>query len=119
MARPFFTIRHTTRSIDEFVNLLSEAEVRLVVDVSDRPAVTHQPAIQLGSARRSVVQIPDRLRACCCAWRPAWTEAGRAGGREHVLAESEVSQLRRLRHERGIAFGARYPVRNHVCGGSV
>jgi hypothetical protein len=33
MARPFFTIGHSTRSIDEFVDLLSKAEVRLVVDV--------------------------------------------------------------------------------------
>ena len=33
MARPFFTIGHSTRSIDEFVDLLSNAEVRLVVDV--------------------------------------------------------------------------------------
>jgi uncharacterized protein (DUF488 family) len=33
MACPFFTVGHSTRSIDEFVGLLSKAEVRLVVDV--------------------------------------------------------------------------------------
>jgi uncharacterized protein (DUF488 family) len=33
MAHPFFTIGHSTRSIAEFVDLLTIAEVRLVVDV--------------------------------------------------------------------------------------
>jgi hypothetical protein len=37
MARPFFTIEHSTRSIDEFIDLLSKAEVRLVVDVRTIP----------------------------------------------------------------------------------
>ncbi len=37
MARPFFTIGHSTRSIDEFIDLLSKAEVRLVVDVRTIP----------------------------------------------------------------------------------
>jgi hypothetical protein len=37
MARPFFTIGHSTRSVDEFVDLLSEAAVRLVVDVRTIP----------------------------------------------------------------------------------
>jgi uncharacterized protein (DUF488 family) len=37
MALPFFTIGHSTRSIGEFVDLLSNAEVRLVVDVRTVP----------------------------------------------------------------------------------
>jgi uncharacterized protein (DUF488 family) len=43
MARPFFTIGHSTRSIDEFVDLLSEAEVRLVVDVRTIPRSRTNP----------------------------------------------------------------------------
>ena len=43
MARPFFTIGHSTRSIDEFVNLLSKAEVRLVVDVRTIPRSRTNP----------------------------------------------------------------------------
>jgi uncharacterized protein (DUF488 family) len=37
MALPFFTIGHSTRSIAEFVDLLSNAEIRLVVDVRTVP----------------------------------------------------------------------------------
>ena len=37
MARPFFTIGHSTRSIDEFVDIMNNAEVRLVVDVRTIP----------------------------------------------------------------------------------
>jgi uncharacterized protein (DUF488 family) len=43
MARPFFTIGHSTRSIDEFVDLLSNAEVRLVVDVRTIPRSRANP----------------------------------------------------------------------------
>jgi uncharacterized protein (DUF488 family) len=37
MANPFFTIGHSTRPIDLFVDLLRHADVRLVVDVRTAP----------------------------------------------------------------------------------
>jgi uncharacterized protein (DUF488 family) len=37
MAYPFFTIGHSTRSLDEFVGLLKNAEVQRVVDVLTVP----------------------------------------------------------------------------------
>jgi uncharacterized protein (DUF488 family) len=43
MARPFFTIGHSTRSIEEFVDLLSKAEVRLVADVRTIPRSRTNP----------------------------------------------------------------------------
>jgi uncharacterized protein (DUF488 family) len=43
MAHPFFTVGHSTRSIDEFVALLSEAEVGLVVDVRAVPRSRTNP----------------------------------------------------------------------------
>jgi uncharacterized protein (DUF488 family) len=43
MARPFFTIGHSTRSIDAFVDLLSKAEVRLVDDVRTIPRSRTNP----------------------------------------------------------------------------
>ena len=43
MALPFFTIGHSTRPIDEFVDLLSMAEVRLVVDVRTIPRSRTNP----------------------------------------------------------------------------
>jgi uncharacterized protein (DUF488 family) len=43
MANPFFTIGHSTRSIDSFVGLLKGAEVRLVVDVRTVPRSRTNP----------------------------------------------------------------------------
>jgi uncharacterized protein (DUF488 family) len=43
MALPFFTIGHSTRPIDEFVDLLSKAQVQLVVDVRTTPRSRTNP----------------------------------------------------------------------------
>jgi uncharacterized protein (DUF488 family) len=43
MANPFYTIGHSTRSIPEFVDLLREANVRLVVDVRTVPRSRTNP----------------------------------------------------------------------------
>ena len=43
MASPFFTIGHSTRPIEEFVGLLTAAEVRLVVDVRTVPRSRTNP----------------------------------------------------------------------------
>jgi uncharacterized protein (DUF488 family) len=43
MAHPFFTIGHSTRAIDDFVGLLRQAEVQLVVDVRTVPRSRTNP----------------------------------------------------------------------------
>jgi uncharacterized protein (DUF488 family) len=43
MARPFFTIGHSTRSIGEFVELVSSAEIRIIVDVRTVPRSRTNP----------------------------------------------------------------------------
>ncbi len=43
MTAPFFTIGHSTRSIEDFVALLRHAEVRLVVDVRTVPRSRTNP----------------------------------------------------------------------------
>jgi uncharacterized protein (DUF488 family) len=43
MSTPFFTIGHSTRPIDEFVALLTAAEVKLVVDVRTVPRSRTNP----------------------------------------------------------------------------
>ena len=43
MPNPFFTIGHSTRSIDEFVALLAGVEVKLVVDVRTVPRSRTNP----------------------------------------------------------------------------
>ena len=43
MANPFYTIGHSTRTIPEFVDLLREAKVGLVVDVRTVPRSRTNP----------------------------------------------------------------------------
>ena len=43
MAHPFFTIGHSTRSIEDFVDLLRQAEVQLIVDVRTVPRSRTNP----------------------------------------------------------------------------
>ena len=80
MANPFFTIGHSTRTIDEFVDLLNNAKVRLVVDVRTMPRSRTNPQYNSDALAEALSRIPDRIRAYCGARRPARTEAGRAGG---------------------------------------
>jgi uncharacterized protein (DUF488 family) len=43
MANPFFTIGHSTRSLPEFVDLLRESSVDLVIDVRSMPRSRTNP----------------------------------------------------------------------------
>jgi uncharacterized protein (DUF488 family) len=43
MALPFFTIGHSTRSIEEFVGLLRDANVRMIADVRTMPRSRTNP----------------------------------------------------------------------------
>ena len=43
MTDPFFTIGHSTRTQDDFVNLLRGSDIRLVVDVRKLPSSTRYP----------------------------------------------------------------------------
>ena len=54
MALPFFTIGHSTRSIDEFVALLQSAEVGLVVDVRTIPRSRTNPQYNLDALPQSL-----------------------------------------------------------------
>lgn len=54
MTRPFYTIGHSTRSIEEFVELLRPCDVRLVVDVRTVPRSRTNPQYNRDS-------LPDAL----------------------------------------------------------
>jgi uncharacterized protein (DUF488 family) len=54
MANPFYTIGHSTRTIPEFVDLLREANVRLVVDVRTVPRSRTNPQFNRDA-------LPDNL----------------------------------------------------------
>jgi hypothetical protein len=55
MSNPFFTIGHSTRPIDEFVALLTTAEVRLVVDVRTVPRSRTNPQFSRDALPASLV----------------------------------------------------------------
>jgi uncharacterized protein (DUF488 family) len=54
---PFFTIGHSTRSVEEFVALLSEAEVRLVVDVRAIPRSRTNPQYNSDALSKSLSEF--------------------------------------------------------------
>lgn len=56
MTNPFYTIGHSTRTISEFVDLLREANVRLVVDVRTVPRSRTNPQFNRDT-------LPDSLAA--------------------------------------------------------
>ncbi len=54
MTNPFFTIGHSTRSIDEFMTLLTSADVKLVVDVRTVPRSRTNPQFNRDSLPTSL-----------------------------------------------------------------
>ena len=54
MSQPFFTIGHSTRSIEEFVALLRAGQVRLVVDIRTVPRSRTNPQYNLDALPRAL-----------------------------------------------------------------
>jgi uncharacterized protein (DUF488 family) len=57
MPHPFFTIGHSTRTLDEFVDLLRESRVGLVVDVRSIPRSRTNPQFNRDT-------LPEALASC-------------------------------------------------------
>jgi uncharacterized protein (DUF488 family) len=57
MTKPFFTIGHSARAIEEFVDLLREADVQVVVDVRSIPRSRTNPQYNREA-------FPEALSAC-------------------------------------------------------
>ena len=69
-AHPIYTIGHSTRSIEEFVELLRAGNVRRVVDVRSIPRSRTNPAYNLDT-------LPDTL----ASWQIGHTIIPELGGR--------------------------------------
>lgn len=54
MSHPFFTIGHSNRSVSDFINLLQEAGVDLVVDVRTVPRSRSNPQFNSDTLRKSL-----------------------------------------------------------------
>ena len=57
MSYRFFTIGHSTRSINEFVDLLTDAEIRLVIDVRTAPRSRTNPQYNLEVFPRTLAEF--------------------------------------------------------------
>jgi uncharacterized protein (DUF488 family) len=56
MARPFFTIGHSTRPIDEFLELISSVRIQLVVDVRTVPKSRTNPQYNSASLAKALAK---------------------------------------------------------------
>ncbi|MGH6836810.1 MAG: DUF488 family protein [Methylocella sp.] len=110
MANPFFTIGHSTRSIDTFVGLLKDAEVRLVVDVRTIPRsrtnpqynhdvlpgslsasrIAYEHIAALGGLRGSQLNVAPTLNAF-------WETQSFHNYADYAMSEGFHSSLTRLR----------------------
>ena len=126
MTYPFYTIGHSTRLIDKFIDLLRNAEVNLVVDVRTVPR-----------SRTNAQYDRDVLPKALSEFQIEYEHIAALGGLRgrkrdvprsvRILAKSELSQLRGLRRQRKFppwfvkASGARAraTVHDHVRGGRV
>jgi uncharacterized protein (DUF488 family) len=72
MAMPFFTIGHSTRSADEFIELLKAAEVQAVVDVRTIPRSRRNPQFNKDT-------LPDTLQGFQIAYEHMIELGGRRG----------------------------------------
>ena len=57
MSLPFYTIGHSTRTIEEFVELLRESSVRIVVDVRTVPRSRTNPQYNRDALPDTLVQF--------------------------------------------------------------
>jgi len=71
-AKPFFTIGHSTRPLDEFITLLREAQVELVVDVRLFPRSRTNPQYNQDT-------LPQALAGCQIGYEHVAALGGRRG----------------------------------------
>jgi uncharacterized protein (DUF488 family) len=110
MMHPFFTIGHSTRSITEFVQLLRQSEIQLVVDVRTVPRSRTNPqfnrdmlplslsefvidyahSAQLGGLRAKSATVPPSVNAF-------WQNSSFHNYADYAMSEDFKSGLMRLR----------------------
>jgi uncharacterized protein (DUF488 family) len=110
MTHPFFTIGHSRRQIAEFVDLLCEAQIQLVVDVRTVPrsranpqfnrdtlpitlsefAIDYEHIAELGGLRARSSEVPPSLNAF-------WQNSSFHNYADYAMSEDFKSGLLRLR----------------------
>lgn len=120
MARPFFTIGHSTRTIPEFVELLRAGDVRMVVDIRTVPRsranpqynedalgpaladyqIGHTRIPALGGLRKKQREVPEEVNA----W---WSVRSFHNYADHALSDDfrqGLDELVALGRERRVAM---------------
>src|SRR5215212_10855158 len=72
MPAPFFTIGHSTRSAEEFIGLLKESEIQVLVDVRTIPRSRRNPQFNKDA-------LPDSLQAVQIGYEHMLELGGRRG----------------------------------------
>jgi uncharacterized protein (DUF488 family) len=126
MAYPFFTIGHSARLVGEFVELVRQAEIRLIVDVRTIPRSRTNPQYDseefatvlaelqigyednaaLGGLRGQQHNVPADVNAF-------WENQSFHNYADYAMSEGFRAGLTRLRDV------GRQAVRHHVCRGGV
>src|SRR5579863_5591908 len=92
-----FTIGHSTRPIAEFLTLLQEVGVDLLVDVRSIPRSRTNPQFNADALPGPLGDAGIRYRHLSASWRVAAPEKGGANFGQYVLASCRFPGLRRLR----------------------
>ena len=59
MSEPFFTIGHSTRALDEFLELLRDSGVELIVDVRKLPGSTRYPQFDQDALDELIISVRE------------------------------------------------------------
>ena len=86
MSTPFFTIGHSTRPVVEFLPLIAEAEIALVVDVRTVPRSRRNP-------QYNDDQLPDTLASAGVAYQHLPELGGLRGRQSEIIPRSTHSGI--------------------------
>jgi uncharacterized protein (DUF488 family) len=106
MSNPVYTIGHSTRPIDEFIDLLRRNGVELLADIRTIPKSRRNPQYwqdtleaSLDAAGIGYVHLPGlggRRRAAADSVNTAWRNASFRGYADHMGTEEFAEELQRL-----------------------
>lgn len=106
MSNPVYTIGHSTRPIEEFIDLLRRNEVELLADIRTIPKSRRNPqywqdvlAESLAGAGIDYAYLPGlggRRRAAKDSVNTAWRNASFRGYADHMQTEEFAEELERL-----------------------
>jgi len=116
MSHPFFTVGHSDRTADEFINLLRAARIGMVVDVRRLPGSKAYPQFDSENLSRSLAQaqiryeliVPLGGRRKKVEDVPAYTNGAWRNRSFHNYADYALTEDFRVGFERLLALGREF-----------